>query len=243
MTQNPATRHTLTFAQTHLPPPPARLLEVGCGDGELAHALGELGYEVVAVDSSAEPVETARGKGVDARVATFPDFEASPFDAILFTRSLHHVSPLDEALERARDLLSAGGTLLVEDWAWERVDAATAEWAYGLRATLSALGLVSIDGWEYEDSPRTAWHREHEHHIHTSGAMLEAVSRMFEVEAPEKTQYFYRYYVRDLASEPAGAEVARCIMEWERRLIEAGAIQPIGLRLQAGPRPMTDHDS
>lgn len=237
MAPDAATEHTLAFVQAHLPDAPARLLEVGCGDGELARALQQLGYGVVAVDSSEEAVAAARTKGVDARIATFPSFEAPPFDAVLFTRSLHHVGSLDDALERTRDLLEPGGALLVEDWAWERVDDATAEWAFGLRSTLSGAGLVSIKGWEHDDSPRAAWHEEHEHHIHGSGAMLEAISRVFVIEAQEEAPYFYRYYVRDLASDRGGAEAARRIMEWERRLIDARAIQPIGLRLQARPRP------
>src|SRR5215211_100005 len=41
------------FVLSHLPPPPRRILEVGCGRGDLALALSGVGYDVVAVDPDA----------------------------------------------------------------------------------------------------------------------------------------------------------------------------------------------
>ena len=38
------------FVRSWLPAPPARVLEIGCGDGELAPALAEEGWQVSAVD-------------------------------------------------------------------------------------------------------------------------------------------------------------------------------------------------
>ncbi len=40
----------LRFVSLTLPAAPARVLEVGAGDGKLAQALREAGYEVVAID-------------------------------------------------------------------------------------------------------------------------------------------------------------------------------------------------
>ena len=45
-----ATMSVLAFVRSALPPPPARVLEVGAGDGELAAALLAAGYDVVAID-------------------------------------------------------------------------------------------------------------------------------------------------------------------------------------------------
>jgi len=42
------------FVRGALPPPPARVLEVGAGSGELAAALREAGYDVVAIDPAAD---------------------------------------------------------------------------------------------------------------------------------------------------------------------------------------------
>lgn len=41
------------FVRSWLPAPPARVLEIGCGDGELALALAEEGWRVTAVDPAA----------------------------------------------------------------------------------------------------------------------------------------------------------------------------------------------
>ena len=43
--------------------------------------------------------------------------------------SLHHVEDLGMALSNMADLLRAGGTLVVVEFAWDRIDEATAEWA------------------------------------------------------------------------------------------------------------------
>lgn len=80
---------------------PRRILEVGCGEGELAERmLRELGAEVVAVDQSARMVEITRGHGVDARVGDVQDlsFEDGEFDAAVAAWMLFHVPDVDRAL-------------------------------------------------------------------------------------------------------------------------------------------------
>src|SRR5262249_24288099 len=139
------TAETFAFLGSHLPGPPARVLEVGCGDGTLAAVLQHKGYQVVAIDASADAVAMARKKGVDASVAKWPDFTDSPFAAILFTRSLHHNHPLDKAVERARELLPDDGVLLVEDFAFEEVDPPAVEWLYHVLVLLNAGGLLRLE--------------------------------------------------------------------------------------------------
>jgi SAM-dependent methyltransferase len=72
-----------------------RVLEVGCGPGVLAERLLREGVDLTAIDVSEEQVAEARDRGVPAIVSDFLAFEASPFDALLFTRSLHHIAPLE----------------------------------------------------------------------------------------------------------------------------------------------------
>jgi SAM-dependent methyltransferase len=121
------TAQTLAFVRAHAPPPPARVREVGCGDGALASRLQGVGYRVVAVDSSEAAVAAAVRRGLDARAARWPDFEESSFDLVLFTRSLHHIHPLDGAVARARHLLARAGRVLVEDFAFNEVAPLAAE--------------------------------------------------------------------------------------------------------------------
>jgi 2-polyprenyl-3-methyl-5-hydroxy-6-metoxy-1,4-benzoquinol methylase len=45
-----------------------KIVEVGCGLGELSYLMQEAGHRVVAIDPSPEAIATTRGKGVaDAR--------------------------------------------------------------------------------------------------------------------------------------------------------------------------------
>lgn len=76
-----AAQCSFDFVRPRLPPPPARVLEVGCGQGHLSALLAAEGYRVVALDASPEAVELARRRGVDAHRAEWMTFEASPFDA------------------------------------------------------------------------------------------------------------------------------------------------------------------
>ena len=82
----------------------SRIIEVGCGAGELAGQLQARGHIVTGIDSDPNAVEACRERGVNAINASWPDVKLPLVDAILFTRSLHHMAPLDAAVMRAREL-------------------------------------------------------------------------------------------------------------------------------------------
>ena len=94
---------------------PRRVLEVGCGWGELAEWIErETGAGVVAVDLSPRMVDLARERGVDAAVA---DVQALPypdasFDVVVAAWMLYHVPDLDRALAEIARVLRPGGTLV-----------------------------------------------------------------------------------------------------------------------------------
>ena len=96
-------------------PAPRRVLEVGCGEGELSERfVRELGCEVVAIDQSERMVELTRARGVDARVA---DVQALPFrdgefDCALAAWMLYHVRAVDRALAELARVLRPGGRLV-----------------------------------------------------------------------------------------------------------------------------------
>src|SRR6185369_13917853 len=142
---NPAllTNESIDLVTPHLPEPPAHILEVGCGGGELAAALQQRGYDVLALDSSPRNVERARARGVEAAVATWPDFVDVPFEAILFTRSLHHIQPVTEALRRAHQLLRHGGVLIVEDFAFHYAEPRTIMWFKNVVDVLDGAGALN----------------------------------------------------------------------------------------------------
>jgi SAM-dependent methyltransferase len=96
---------------------PRRVLEVGCGPGELAaRIVAELGASVVAIDVSERMVELARERGVDARVGDVQalPFEDDEFDCAVAAWMLYHVPDVPLALaELARVLRSEGRLVAV----------------------------------------------------------------------------------------------------------------------------------
>jgi SAM-dependent methyltransferase len=76
-----------------LRPPPARVLDAGCGTGRVGVRLAELGYDVVGVDADPAMVEVAREQAPErpglawhvGDLAHLPDLPAldGPFDVVL----------------------------------------------------------------------------------------------------------------------------------------------------------------
>jgi SAM-dependent methyltransferase len=94
---------------------PRRVLEVGCGWGELAEWLArETGAEVVATDLSPHMVELARERGVDARLADVQElpFADGEFDVVVAAWMLYHVPDLDRAVAELARVLRPGGRLI-----------------------------------------------------------------------------------------------------------------------------------
>jgi SAM-dependent methyltransferase len=94
---------------------PTTILEVGCGEGELAERLArETTATVVAIDQSERMVELTRGLGVDARVADVQElpFADGAFEAVLAGWMLYHVPDLDRGLGEVARVLAPGGRLV-----------------------------------------------------------------------------------------------------------------------------------
>ena len=226
-----AQRESLSFVTGWLEPN-SRVLEVGCGAGDLAAALGAAGHCVVAIDANAERVAEARARGVDARVAAFPDFRDVAFDAVLFTHSLHHVHDLAGAVARARELLRPGGALVVEDFTWDELDAGTAAWAYArFDAERDALRF-GPRAWRHAGDPLAAW-REHflEHELHGASALRAALAKHFTPVSDAPAPYFFRFVCHSLGDAKDGAALAAAFLHDERALIARGEIAALGWQL------------
>lgn len=193
------------FVVGHLPPAPARVLEVGCGGGELARAIVRSGYEVLAIDP-----EAPRGRLFQA-TSLEELADPGPFDAVVASRSLHHIPDLPGALDKVAGLLRPAGRLIVDEHAWDRLDGPTARWYLERRATIDP------------DAPRTVeqslaeWNDDHAG-LHGYAEMRRELDRRF-------TERFFAW-TPYLHGELAGAASE---LE-ERALIEAGAIQATGFR-------------
>ncbi|MDI1294803.1 MAG: class I SAM-dependent methyltransferase [bacterium] len=107
-----------------LPPPPARLLDLGCGGGWTSIFLARRGYDVTGQDIAADMVDLARDnqaiQGVEGGLQFLcSDFEAlgmdDQFDAALFFDSLHHAEDERLAIESAYRALKPGGILITHE--------------------------------------------------------------------------------------------------------------------------------
>lgn len=191
------------FVLTHLPPLPARILEVGCGGGELALFLSEKGYEVLAIDPRAP-------QGPIFRQTTLEELaDPGPFDAAVAARVLHHVNPLAPALEK---LARLAPLLVLDEFAPERLVPPVDDWYHGQRRLIAAAGLEpggpdNLDEWR-------AKHAD----LHSSSAVLAAARAHFGEHLLEWEPYLHRW-LNGAVTEPL-----------ERALVDAGALPALGYR-------------
>lgn len=203
------------FVLGELPPPPARVLEIGCGAGELALALAQARYDVLAIDPNAP-------EGEIFRQTTLEDFhEPGTFDAIVASSSLHHIHDLEAAVERLHDLLRPDGRLVLVELAWERMDRDTADWYLGQELALQAAGRLGGVPHSVEEA-LAAWDEEHRG-LHTCEAMRATLGRCFLELRFEWTPYLYRT-LGGVASEAL-----------EQTLIDGDAIRALGFRWVGEP--------
>jgi len=193
------------FVETHLPAVPGRVLEVGCGRGDLARGVARLGYQVDAIDPDA-PV------GAIFHAVSLEEFsDPGPFDAVLANLALHHIPDLGGALAKIWRLLRPGGRLIVNEHAWDRLDEPTARWYVDQRAATDPEAPCSVEQCLDE------WVADHAG-LHGSAVMRRELAERFEERFFVWTPYLNRE-LGDAVDERA-----------ERALIEAGAIQATGFR-------------
>jgi ubiquinone/menaquinone biosynthesis C-methylase UbiE len=94
-----------------------RILDVGCGTGDLAAVIAARGAAVVGLDASEEMLTAARAKHPhlelvqgDAADFRFP----APFDGVLSNAALHWVFDADGAVRSIARVLKAGGRFVAE---------------------------------------------------------------------------------------------------------------------------------
>lgn len=192
------------WVRSQLPPAPARVLEVGCGDGALTRALHGAGWDVLGIDPAAP-------RGELFRPLKLEELEPEPFDAVVAVRSLHHVGDLREAVGRIAAMLPLGGPLVVEEFAWDRLDAATADW------------YSTLQGYTSVDECSADWEAEHVG-LHGYDALRGELDRRF-----RERVFEWRPYLNRLAD---GATTE----DEEAELIASGAIRALGFRWVGVPR-------
>src|SRR5262249_6962621 len=130
-------------------------------------------------------------------------YRAAPFHAVAFTASLHHIAPLDAALDAAVALLAPGGALVIDDFDLDAPDLATLRWDYDAQELLAAAGAYDaahVDGAPGDD-PRARWEAGHAPHhdeapLHGGAAMLAGIAARFHELRVVRGPYLWRHIAR-----------------------------------------------
>jgi hypothetical protein len=192
-----------TYALSQLPAPPARVLEIGCGkQGGITPALLEAGYDASAVDPRAPD-------GERYRAVRFQDLDGERYDAVVAERVLHHVHPLAQSLDR---LAALAPLLVLDEFAWDRIDAETGDWYEAQHRALRASGARP-------NGPATlAEWRQKWTDLHPADRLREALAGRYVERVYEQRPYLYRWL---------GGPATEAL---EAALISARAIRPVGFR-------------
>lgn len=192
------------FALSQLPEASKRVLEVGCGhDGGVAAALAAKGYDVLAIDPEAP-------EGPLYRQVALEDLDdPGPFDAVVAGRVLHHVDPLDSALDK---LAGLAPLLILDEFAWNHMDEATVDWYESQHRLLIATGRTP------KGPPSIADWRLRHAGLHPYETLRAEIAERYDERHFEWRPYFYRWL------EGPATEAL------EQGLIDARAIRPIGFR-------------
>lgn len=98
-----------------LPPPPARCLDLGCGEGRVGRALRARGFRVTGIDGSAmlaAAAATATGGSPSAVAdAAHLPFADETFELVVAFMSLHDIEDMEQAVVEAARVLRSGGRL------------------------------------------------------------------------------------------------------------------------------------
>jgi SAM-dependent methyltransferase len=222
------TQATWQFIQRWLPPPPACVAELGCGEaGGNVPALLAAGYLATGIDPEA-PV------GAAYRQVRFEDYRPrTPVDAVIASVSLHHVDDAGLALDHVAGALAPGGVIVAVEWISERFDDRTARWCFGRRpagedeagawlAGLQAEWTASGEEW---GSFFGAWIGRHG--LHSAAAIRRELDARFLAEHRSCGPYYFP----DLMDVDEHAEQAAI----DAGLISAGCFRYVGRTAQRNP--------
>ena len=196
------------WMRANLPLPPARLLEVGAGEGELARSLRTSGYEVTAIDPKSESPDVQR---VALAALRLPEH---PYDAAIAVVSLHHVDPLAASVERLASILDPGAPLLVDEFDAAALDERAAAWWLEQRRAR---------GGEDPETPEELGPKMRAK-VHSIELLISVLTRWFEIGELERGTYLYRWHL-DESLRPV-----------EEELVARGELPLTGVRFIARRR-------
>ncbi|KAI9272129.1 S-adenosyl-L-methionine-dependent methyltransferase [Helicostylum pulchrum] len=126
------------------------VIEIGCGPGDFALIFKDKfkdRVQVTAIDPSETDITAAKAKSTGNDV----DFQHSDifkfttdkkFDLVMFTKSLHHCIPVDQAVKNAYDLLAEDGIFLAEEIYLDRMYDSDTLWFFDRLDLIIAAGCM-----------------------------------------------------------------------------------------------------
>lgn len=141
-----------------------RVLDLGCGDGELAAVIAGRGASASGIDASSSMIDAARARGIDARVGDGQrlgdHFESRTFDAVFSNAALHWMPDAGAVLDGVRHVSKPGARFVGEAGGHGNVAAVAT-------ALLAALAERDIDGaarWPWRFPTADEWRADLERH-------------------------------------------------------------------------------
>ncbi len=99
------------------PQPKERILDLGCGTGQLTAKIAEVSGDIIGIDSAPEMIEQAQLNypQLQFQVADAKNFQLSqPVDVVFSNAVLHWIPQADAVISRIRESLKNGGRFVAE---------------------------------------------------------------------------------------------------------------------------------
>jgi 2-polyprenyl-3-methyl-5-hydroxy-6-metoxy-1,4-benzoquinol methylase len=92
-----------------------RMLDVGCGSGELLVRMRALGWRAEGIDNDPAAVAVARGRALKVHAGSLRErnFPAAAFDAVVMSHVIEHVHQPRELLAEVRRIVKPGGRVVI----------------------------------------------------------------------------------------------------------------------------------
>lgn len=170
-----------------------RILDLGCGSGQLTAAIADAGATVIGLDSSPEMLAEARANypaavypTIDFRQADAANFTIeSPVDAVFSNAVLHWVKNAEDAATSISKALKPGGRLVAEFGGHGNI-----------QSILDALGPIATP-WYYPTIGEYATLLER-HHLEPRQAWL--IDRPTPVEGEDGFEHWLTVFARDITT-------------------------------------------
>jgi SAM-dependent methyltransferase len=147
-----------------------RILDVGCGTGELAAALTQAGFEVEGVEPEEDAAERARFRGVNVFGRSIEELPQEPrYDGVVMWHVIEHLPDPLSTLQLLKKRLAPGGVVVAAApnvdsfdcsvWKklWTHWDVPRHRWHFGRRSIRLLAGRAGFDVVVHRGTTQETW--------------------------------------------------------------------------------------